>query len=704
MFPKLSQYDSPAKWAVAFLLALTEAFEGIANKLQGQGPAEHSHQLDTLTAALEEIGSNPEAMASLTIEQTEALERLVEIRENLEQVTAAVTSREQERQNRVLSLQQRLAASAKTPSVAAAGVDDEGGIVSVGRAVANPALIAAGPDGVPPTAAQLQTALENMGIQGRQMNGLGAEAFVSAPPAAASADAAVAKLATELAPKYYARTDVRQLQITTGNEVPQSQIVTLMEQAATMPITSSDGKLYVASASRAHVYPQDLMVHGGDKANLELQAANDAVVQRLMEWRKNSRREVLARQSAREGYEGFLKAVVEYMSGDVDRVAASAGLSGLDDDGRYAAAAALCGPGNQEFIWRACTSSNTPIHDGLFTDIPVAPGNQSLPLSRYRTMSLRDVAAALNYGINDGGGNPTGPVPGNKDCPDGTASAKSCIPLPAYCGDRITSTMCAYWLCIEWGLFTEFTAPGMIAAQLQLLEMLEARWYEQQALDYIWKNSTHVPVTNFWTGGASVAAAFIREMETRFNSMRLAHGQTVDIATDAWLPIALWLSSTMTPDYALPAEYRWDSPGAVVSWLQGLPGVSSVTFSVDPFDTTVSSGAPSNGWTVPAAVNTNQGNRAFPSASYLSVVPSGGFGRVTAFNVDLGFSNGQGVFDIHTAMGNKKSAFKERAYGFYNLPPVDCFTPFTLTFSSIGDWAKGTHPLATALSLSALTS
>jgi len=713
MVPKLSDYlaqgKTAAEWAVDFVLFLSNAFTGIFEKLQGSPAEEYRRQCTELQSYLGELGSNPEALVHLTVDHLATVEAIEGVYARLEVRTKELEAAEADRQLKLQAMAQRLRAQASQSSNVAVGLDGDGAVVSVGRMAPNPVLLTAQGD-QPPTAAEVRTALENIGAAaGRALQGgLTPDAFTSTPPAAGSDDVQIAGIATRVAPRFTARADVRSLGIGQGDEVPQAQIVALMEQAAGMPINSTDGKLYVASASRLHAYPQDMMVHGGDPKDRALLAQNDAVVQRLMEWRRDYTAAVNQRQSARASYEEFLKAVVATMSGDLDRVAASVGFQGLDETDRYAAAAALCGPGNQEFIWRACTSSSTPVHDGAFTAIPVAPGNQSLPLSRYRTMSIRDVLAALNYGLVDGEGHA---IPGqsitlgNKDCPDGTASSKSIVPLPAYCGDRITSSMCAYWLGVEWGLFTEFTAPGMIAAQLQLLEMLEARWYEQQALDYIWKNTTHVAVTSLWTGGATVASAFIREMESRFNSMRLARGQTVDIVTDVWLPTALWLASTMAPAYAIPAEYKWNSPGDVVAWLSSLPGVAQVTFAIDPFDTTVSSGAPSNAWSYPGSVNATQsgGTKDFPGASFLSVVPSGGFGRVEAFSVDLGFSNGQGIFDIHTAMGNKRAAFKERAYGFYNLPPVDCFTPFTLVMSGLDTFSTGVHPLATSLSASILS-
>lgn len=710
MVPKLSQYlaegKTTAEWAVDFVLYLTKAFVPIMETLQGQPADAHRRQCDELTAHLAELGANPEALVTLSTDQLNAVETLEQIHKQLESRTVQLEHDEAVRQERLGAMAQRLRAASTNTSQVAVGVDEDGAIQSVGKLAPNPVLLAATGTAAP-TAAEVRTALENIGVSRSFPGGLTPADFEAPAPAADSTDTRIADLARAIAPKFYARTDFRSMQVAQGEVVPQAQIVPMMEAAAKMPITAGDGKLYVAAASRLHAHPQSLMVQGGDPRDATLQAANDAVVHRLMEFRKDRAAAVRANTDARASYESFLKAVIDTMGGDLDRVAASIDFGGADETDRFAAAAALCGPGNQEFIWRACTSSGTPVHDNVFTSIPVAPGNQSLPLSRYRTMSIRDVLAALNYGLVDGNNLPIAGQSmtlGNKDCPDGTASAKSIIPLPRYCGDRVESTMCAYWLGVEWGLFTEFTAPGMIAAQLQLLEMLEARWYEQQALDYIWHNTTHVAATALWTGGASVLSAYLRELEARFNSMRLERGQTVDIVTDAWFPVALFLASKMTPAYALPSEFKFDSVGDVVSFLSGLPGVASTTFATDPFDTTISTGAPSNGWAYPGSVNATQsgGVKDFPTSSFLSVVPSGGFGRVEAFSVDLGFSNGQGIFDIHTAMGNKRAAFKERAYGFYNLPPTDCFTPFTLVFSGFDAFARGNHPAASSLSLSAL--
>jgi hypothetical protein len=495
--------------------------------------------------------------------------------------------------------------------------------------------------------------------------------------------------------------NVRSKDVERNQALTSSGAIDIMSEAfRSMPIpTTADsrGMLPVFTQSRLAAIPTDLQLVRSSPNDNQTREYNEGVIDKVTSLRAGLGFPSGTRlNGGRSNFVDATKRVAASLTGDMslaptdNRMRASLDdfASSMDNDvARVRAALALCGPGNQSFDWVSCLYSGTPVQDNIPVPLPIAPGDQNLPLSRYKALTLADATAVLGPDLKWG----------NKDCPDGSVSNKSCFPLPNYCGTRIKGDICAYYLCTEWSLFQEFSNPGIMAVQMQMLDALYARWYEQLLLDWVWSNSLHTAVTPMWNAPGTIFMGFIREVMARVSTPRLGMDFSVDLIVDFWLPYMLHAAKMITPAYVLPDEVRnIDSPAGWDAWLQALPGVNSVTYTIDGFSG--ANGSPVTLWPTPAGTpGTASPNSVMPSKAAIAFIPAGGIGRLEGFEVDYGFMSG-GVFSCETIKRNAKCAFKEKTFGFYPLAPMDCFAPGVLVLD-LCDSMSGQHPIGTAIDL-----
>lgn len=473
--------------------------------------------------------------------------------------------------------------------------------------------------------------------------------------------------------KVWARPAARVTAMLEAGSVPFNGVITTADQTVDALKAAMDRQSNKVAAVRideyAHV-PEEMRLQASGRNSTDTAEHNNKVHERVM---------------AAKAEMAKAKRLGESTGALVSRVAAST----TPEDRLTAAAIATCLPGVFDYAQEICATDITPVIDGFFDRLLLGTEDGAFPLNRWRNPTLSQIEASANNGN----------IYFEPTKTNGVYDPKPCYELPRDCPAPVVGTVGPHVTCVTWNIDQEMTWKSRLRAQWQLVQVLKARRMEAEALAYAWNNSDKRVLTYMQSLAQTFEVNISRFMDQLQLLDRNKEGMAYRMLMPEWLPQAVFNGLSMLPGYAVPSFAKdFTDEGSVRTWFGSFEGIQSVTYAIDNFASTATTGgnAPTVLMANPRTSLTTVAP--YPSTAWVAIAPAGAFVKLQRGDFTLGSSVDSPYIGYTQAITNTRFTFTERFDGFMQGRPYDCAPPAFLTVSAPPE--SGMYAAATANSVS----